>query len=931
MGKYTLDMEKYKSLARQAAAEGCVLLKNDNNTLPLKASDNVALFGRSLFNYYKSGLGSGGLVNTRYVVSILDALQEETDITLNEAVLNIYEAWIKNHPYDEGQGWGQVPWSQKEMPLSEAVVSEAAKISDIALVIIGRTAGEDQDARNEAGSYLLTDEEKTMIRLVSCQFKRTAVLLNVGNIIDMQWVDECQPSAVMYVWQGGQEGGHGVADVLTGRVNPCGALTDTIAHTIEDYPSTPNFGSLTRNFYKEDIYVGYRYFETFAKGRVLYPFGYGLSYTTFDTIARLSDVGTDTVTVSVTVTNTGSVAGKEIVQVYIQAPQGRLGKPARVLVAFVKTDIIQAGDIYKTTINIPFYRFASYDDGGATGHKSCYVLEEGNYSIFVGRNVRQAKCSGAFELKETVIEQCHEACAPVIMYTRMRPGDAASNLDSDAPYALTTEAVPLRTVNPYERLKKNRPETPAYTGDKGIKLDDVYEGRASMESFTAQLSDEDLVHIFHGEGMCSPKVTPGTGAAFGGITENLKSFGIPAACCSDGPSGIRMDCGTFAFSLPNGTLLGCTYNEALIGELYAMLGLELRKNRIDALLGPGMNIHRNPLNGRNFEYVSEDPLVTGLITAAQLNGMNKSGSTATIKHFCGNNQETKRHEVDSVISERALREIYLKGFEIAVKEGHVRSVMTTYGPVNGIWTAGNYDLVTTILRNEWHFDGIVMTDWWAKGNVEGQPGSETVHAPMVAAQNDLYMVCKDATDLSQDDVYEALRDGRITRGELVRNTKNILNFILKSPAILHQLGKISQEELDEMKAAEDDVDAAALMYFTANDNNTVDIDVNKLHVARGKSDVCAVTFKSFGYYAVEFELSSDLEELAQLPISVYLDNQLKQTISIQGTKGRIVTETVDIGVIFGDNHYIKLFYGANGIQIKKLTLKKTKDIEGLPF
>ena len=193
------------------------------------------------------------------------------------------------------------------------------------------------------------------------------------------------------------------------------------------------------------------------------------------------------------------------------------------------------------------------------------------------------------------------------------------------------------------------------------------------------------------------------------------------------------------------------------------------------------------------------------------------------------------------------------------------------------------------------------------------------------------MVCKDATDLSQDDVYEALRDGRITRGELVRNTKNILNFILKSPAILHQLGKISQEELDEMKAAEDDVDAAALMYFTANDNNTVDIDVNKLHVARGKSDVCAVTFKSIGYYAVEFELSSDLEELAQLPISVYLDNQLKQTISIQGTKGRIVTETVDIGVIFGDNDYIKLFYGANGIQIKKLTLKKTKDIEGLPF
>lgn len=931
MGKYTLDMDKYKVLARQAAAEGCVLLKNDDNTLPLKSGDRVAVFGRSLFNYYKSGLGSGGLVNTRYVVSILDALREETDITLNENVLDIYESWIKDHPYDEGQGWGQVPWSQQEMPLSETAVSEASKTSDIALVIIGRTAGEDQDARNEAGSYLLTDTEKEMISLVSRHFKRTAVLLNVGNIIDMQWVNECQPSAVMYVWQGGQEGGHGVADVLMGRVNPCGGLTDTIAYTIDDYPSTQNFGSPERNYYKEDIYVGYRYFETFAKDRVIYPFGYGLSYTTFDTMARLSDIGEASVNVSVMVTNTGNVAGKEIVQIYVQAPQGKLGKPSRVLVAFAKTDIINAGESCKMTFEIPFYRFASYDDSGITGHKSCYVLEEGSYSIFVGRDVRQAKCSGVFELKNTVIKQCQEACAPVLEYMRLCPGNASADLSSDKPYEIAEQPVPLRTVNPYERLLAHRPEAKPCIGDQGWKLGDVYEGQINLDDFVSQLSDEDLMHMFHGEGMCSPKVTPGTGAAFGGITDRLQSFGIPAACCSDGPSGIRMDCGTFAFSLPNGTLLGCTYNEALVGELYGMLGLELRKNKIDALLGPGMNIHRNPLNGRNFEYVSEDPLVTGKITAAQLNGMNKSDSTATIKHFCGNNQETKRHEADAVISERALREIYLKGFEIAVTEGHARSVMTTYGPVNGIWTAGNYDLVTTILRNEWHFDGIVMTDWWAKGNIEGHPGSDTVHAPMVAAQNDLFMVCKDATDLTQDDVAQALQEGKITRGELVRNTKNILNFILKSPAMLHQLGKISQEELDEMKADEDDVSAADLLYFTADENNIINIDVDKLHVARGNSDVCAITLKSFGIYAIEFELSSDLEELAQLPISVYLDNQLKQTISIQGTCGKTVTEIADIGVIFGDNHYIKLFYGANGIQIKKLTIKKTKDLGPLPF
>ena len=277
MGKYALDMDKYIALARRTAAEGCVLLKNDNHTLPLRKGDRVAVFGRIAFDYYKSGLGSGGLVNTRYVVGILDALREETDFSVDEKLLNIYKEWIKDHPYDGGGGWGLVPWSQKEMPLSDEVVEQAATENDIAIVIVGRTAGEDQDNAAEQGSYLLTDAERDMIAKVSRKFTRTAVLLNVGNIIDMKWVDELDPSAVMYVWQGGQEGGNGVCDVLTGRVNPCGKLTDTIAKDIKDYPSTANFGDESKNYYKEDIYVGYRYFETFAKDKVLYPFGFGLS------------------------------------------------------------------------------------------------------------------------------------------------------------------------------------------------------------------------------------------------------------------------------------------------------------------------------------------------------------------------------------------------------------------------------------------------------------------------------------------------------------------------------------------------------------------------------------------------------------------------------------------------------------------------------
>ena len=250
-----------------------------------------------------------------------------------------------------------------------------------------------------------------------------------------------------------------------------------------------------------------------------------------------------------------------------------------------------------------------------------------------------------------------------------------------------------------------------YTGDKGYKLKDVADGKVSLEKFIAQLSDEDLCAMMRGEGMCSPKVTPGVAGAYGAVTDSLLGFGIPIASCSDGPSGIRMDCGTHAFSLPNGTCLACSFNEKINEELFTWEGLDLRRCRIDALLGPGMNIHRSPLNGRNFEYFSEDPFLTGKLVAAQLKGMHKYDVTGVIKHFAGNTQEFKRHTVNNVVSERALREIYLKGFEIAVREGNARAVMTTYGPVNGIWTASSYDLLTTLLRNEWGFDGIAMTDW----------------------------------------------------------------------------------------------------------------------------------------------------------------------------------------------------------------------------
>lgn len=438
-----------------------------------------------------------------------------------------------------------------------------------------------------------------MVEKVSKAFARTIVVLNVGNIIDMKWVKECNPAAVLYVWQGGQEGGNGVADVLMGRVNPCGKLTDTIAENIEDYPSQSCFGDLTRNEYKEDIYVGYRYFETFAKEKVLYPFGFGLSYTTFAVTAEAKEKDVDNVTVTATVENTGKTDGKEVVQVYVKAPQGVLGKPSRALVGFAKTGVLAPGAKETLTIDVTKESFASYDDSGATGHKSCYVLEEGSYEFYVGSDVRSAAFAGAYEQPFKVVEILTEAMAPVEAFERMKavPGE-------DGTLKPGYEAAPLRTVDPIERMKENRMEPITYTGDKGYKLGDVLDKKVTMEEFVAQLSDEDLICIFRGEGMCSPKVTPGTAAAFGGLTPELQEFGIPAACCTDGPSGLRFDCGTRAFSMPNGTLLGCTFDLPLVEDLYEMAGREMRQNRVDALLGPGMNIHRNPLNGRNFEYIS---------------------------------------------------------------------------------------------------------------------------------------------------------------------------------------------------------------------------------------------------------------------------------------------------------------------------------------
>lgn len=916
MSSRVLDFEKYTAKARQAVAEGQVLLLNQNHVLPLPKGSHVAVFGRMQLHYYKSGTGSGGMVNVNKVTGILEALEESEDVQVYEPLVGVYREWEKDHPFDEGVGWGNEPWSQEEMELNEALVEEAAEKNEYAIVILARTAGEDKDNKMLEGAYCLTSIEEDMLQKVRKSFAKMIVLLNTGNIMDMSFMDQYRPDAVMYVWQGGMIGGLGTVDVLTGKVCPSGRLSDTIAAQMSDYPADPYFGGLEQNLYVEDIYVGYRYFESAAKSKVLYPFGFGLSYTTFSMEADGFSYAENQVSFVMKVTNTGSVAGKEVVQVYAKAPLGKLGKPARVLIDFKKTKELMPGECETLTFAIPTSVFASYNEVSTAGMPVGWVLEAGEYTIYAGGNVRDAYAVGSFTLDELqIVEECRNALAPTTAFKRMKMTAANEHAEAACVYEIAMEEVPLRVVSPEEKRNAELPESCEITGDRGIKLADVKAGKATLDEFVAQLTEEELASIVRGEGMGSPKVTAGTAAAFGGVTKSLLEKGIPCGCCDDGPSGMRLDSGMKAFSLPNGTLLACTFNTQLNEELYAFTAVEMIKNRVDILLGPGMNIHRHPLNGRNFEYFSEDPLLTGKMAAAQVRGLKSSGMTGSLKHFCGNNQETRRHTSNSIISERALREIYLRGFEIAVKEAKADAVMTTYGPVNGIWTSSNYDLVTDILRKQWGFEGVVMTDWWAYVCREGDKPAKTDFATMVKAQNDLYMVCPDSEKNEHgDNTIESLHNGSLTLGELQRCAKNICRFMMNTHAFMRMQ---NEEDTIEILGAEEGFEECVgdLTYYKV--DREVVIDLSGHEISKGTSIDFALDLEQLGYYKAELTAKSDLGELAQIPVTLSFAGTPRGVYTFNGTNGQWVTQTreADLGMKYA---IMRLYFPQNGIEVKQI-------------
>lgn len=881
-------------VCRRLAAESAVLLKNENHILPLASKESVAVFGRMQMHYYKSGNGSGGNVAAPYVPAFIEAIEKETDFAVDEEVLTVYKDWVAEHPFDNGSDWASEPLFQEEMPISGELVKAAAERNRTALVVIGRTSGEDKDSVNDKGGLLLTDTEEDMLQKVCAAFERVVVLLNVSNIINISFMNRYHISALMYVWQGGMEGANAIADLLTGRVSPCGKLVDTQAYCYEDYPGSENFGT-EEVFYKEDIFVGYRYFETFAKEKVMYPFGFGLSYTDFDISYRAEQKNGD-ITVFADVKNVGACPGKEVVQIYYSAPQGSLGNPAKQLIAFGKTKELQPGESQTLALSFPIADMASYDDCGATGHEYCYVMERGEYTVFAGTDVRESRPVFAYTNEATVVtEKLRQAVAPTKPFERY-----CAALDANGEIVKVLRPVPLITYDIDERANANRPADIRYTGDRGIKLVDVAQQKNTLEEFIAQFSVSDLCQLVCGEGMSSPKVKRGgTGAAMGGVTESLADFGLPVVCLCDGPAGLRFH--GQATSIPIATALACTWDTAGMEELATLLGIELFANDIDMLLGGGMNIHRDPLNGRNFEYFSEDPLISGKMAAALTRGIAKSGTATTIKHFAANNQEIYRHRSDSIVSERALREIYLKGFEIAVKEGNVTAVMTSYNRVNGTWSASNYDLNTTLLREEWGFEGFVMTDWWATCNWKLSANSNEHLKYMIKAQNDIYMVCPDATARPHD-ILEGLESGFITLGELQRCAMRLVRYCMETPSFLKFVDGGCKKPS-----------------FVTDDDTNMQVAATFEHIEKDREYSVPVDSES-AKLCLEFELSCTADELAQLPIQVLDNGYNMMTVVINGTGGKVTSQKRFVTMKQGE-HKLSFAFG-DTVAIRKVTVKK---------
>ena len=766
LGKYRSFVNGCKAhlaLAADAATEGTVLLKNDG-ILPMKAG-KIALFGRGAGSGFLFGGGGSGSLYTTGRVGLVDGLKQE-GFEVYEPLVDFYTAFVDKETAEKKAAGGTVlthwmrGYDRPEPVITEELYQGALAFSKTAVYCLPRHSSEGTDFGDrsvEKGSFRLYDEEVAILDRLCADFDKVIVILNVcGPIETGYFKNNPKINAVLYPMFGGHLAGKVLAEILTGKRYPSGHLQDTLAETIEDYPTTATFcESRTYVNYTEDIFVGYRYFETLAPEKVVYPFGFGLSYTTYETAVKEAKLEKNTVKLTVTAKNTGAYKGKEVIQAYLTAPQGKLGKAKKVLCAFQKSKELAPGESQDVKLSFDIREFGSFDDLGKI-KESAFILEKGTYTVSVGNNVRDAAGCLDFTLESAInCRQCHAYRAPV---------DLAERLTADGSYEKLPKAERIT-----HKPKGYTPKQEALEED--ISLENAFE-TDRLDAFLATLSDSDLTELLYGHPDFNAADTNGIGLM---RKEKWDVKKVPLVPTADGPAGLRIsprrdnDPNTyFCTGFPVGTVMASMWDTERVQELTTAMGNEVLEYGADVLLAPGMNLHRNPLCGRNFEYFSEDPFLTGKTAAAYINGIQSNGVGVSVKHFAANNQEVNRMENDSRVSQRALRELYLKGFEIAVKESDPWTVMSSYNKLNGEYTQQSHGLLTTILRDEWGFNGIVMTDW---GTKQG-----TVKA--VNAGNDLM---EPGMQVEIDRIIAAVKAGEISQEQLDKNVRNMLTYIVRTP------------------------------------------------------------------------------------------------------------------------------------------------------
>ena len=760
--------EMHKSLAAEIAAEGMVLLKN-NGCLPLdKETKSIALYGIGARQTVKGGTGSGD-VNTRSFVSVEEGLESSGFEIITKELLDEYDTILckERDNYNKsiqalsekgvmtalGSMLGK-PFKAPDMAKIRFADCEKFK-AEFAVYVLSRNSGEGADRKNEKGDYLLSDNEISDISLLSENYQKLVLLLNVGGVIDISPVYD-KADAVLLIGQAGIGAGSAAADILSGKTTPSGKLTATWAKKYEDYPCAEDFtkGDIWNTEYKEDIFIGYRYFDR-NRIKPMFPFGFGLSYTNFVTEIKDIEQSDNTVTITLSVMNKGNkFSGKDTVQIYVRQPKGIKEKAKKILVAFAKTKTLAPNESEILSLFFDINDLAVYDE-----ELSAWHIEKGEYEVYLGNSSDNLTLVSRVNLDDKII--------PLKKITE--------TFDEEIEAAIQNLSVE-NTVN-------------LVVGNARTSLTDFSViGNASKSipgaagETTDMLEKYDIGHITMADGPAGIRINPKVYKKDGLYINNPKEDPVLSLVLPEKAQNVDLsDTETeyrYCTALPCETMLAQTWNTDLLFKCGDIIGKEMEFFGIDLWLAPGMNIQRNPLCGRNFEYFSEDPFLTGKCAAYITKGVQShKRKGVTLKHFACNNRENNRNYNNSIISERALREIYLKGFEICIKESGPMAVMSAYNLINSVHCSNSYRLLTEILRNEWSFDGIVMTDWYATQDLSGnndKPYGASDAALCIKSGNDLIMP---GSEKDIDRILEALKNSTLTEEELRLSAKRILKVL----------------------------------------------------------------------------------------------------------------------------------------------------------